>query len=243
MKKSDKEKWTGFNMGRVLFKGLLQEYDVFMARSLQGILKGKDTKVRSPGWQSDRIVAVEYGCGDGVWLRYLARNNPHKKFIGVEWNDSLYNYCVKQPAMENLEFVQADISEPEGVFECDVCWSLGGIEHFSEPVMVLQAWVDKLSPDGLCFLTVPNLLNRDWLKRKHGMLPDAYLGKDRVITDGYGYAELWAPNYFIKIAMEAGLEVTEMGVISCLKAERWENVRVLGGQPLYLKGLKRADQL
>ena len=218
MKKSDVSKWDGFNIGRTLFKPVLEEYDIIMARVLQGILKGKDT-------------AVEYGCGDGIWLRYLARNNPHKKFIGVEWNDSLYNHCMRYP-MENVEFVQADISEPEGVFECDVCWSTGGIEHFSEPVTVLSAWVDKLTPDGVCFLTVPNLLNREWLKRRHGMSPPDYLGKDRIVTDGYGYAELWAPNHFINVAMEAGLEVMEMGVISCLEYEK----------PLYLKGLKRPDK-
>lgn len=229
MKKSDVRKWDGFNIGRALFKGPLQEYDVFMARALQGILKGKDTV---PGYICDPVVAVEYGCGDGVWLRYLARNNPHKKFIGVEWNDSLYNYCLRQPSMENLEFVQADISEPEGIFDCDVCWSTGGIEHFSEPVTVLSAWVDKLTPDGVCFLTVPNLLNREWLKSRHGIPTSVYLGKDQIITDGYGYAELWAPNHFIEIAMASGLEVMEMGVISCLKAEK----------PLYLKGIKRSDK-
>jgi len=219
MKKSDVNKWNNFNMGRTLFKPVLQEYDVFMARVLQGMLKDKDT-------------AVEYGCGDGIWLRYLARNNPHKNFIGVEWNDSLYNYCVKQPTMDNLGFVQADISEPEGVFECDVCWSTGGIEHFSEPVTVLGAWVDELAPDGVCFLTVPNLMNRELLQRRHGMSPDVYLGKDLLITDDYGYQEIWAPNHFIKIAMEAGLEVMEMGVISCLESEK----------PLYLKGMKRSDK-
>lgn len=195
--------------------------------------KGKVHNLRVP--IDDTYTAgnlVVHNCGDGVWLRYLAKHNRRKKFIGVEWNDSLYDYCMAQPAMENLEFVQADMSEPEGVFECDVCYSLGGIEHFSEPVTVLKTWVDKLSPDGICFLTVPNLMNRERLKRRFGLPPEVYLGVDWVALDVFGYQEIWAPNYFIRVAMKSGLEVMELGSISCLKAD-----------PLYLKGLKRSDQL
>lgn len=223
MQKSDKDRWTGFNMGRVLFvtKGL-EEYDRFLARTFQTLLKGKK-------------LAVEYGCGDGVWLEYLAANNPSRKLTGVEWNEPLYEYAVtvRQPGLENLEFICADMSKPEGIVECDVCWSLGGIEHFSDSVSVLREWVEKLTPDGLCFLTVPNLMNRHWIQRRHGISPDVYLGKDRVVTDSYGYAEIWSPNHFAMVAMEAGLEVMEMGEISCLKYEK----------PLYLKGLKRRNKL
>lgn len=210
-------------MGRPIFRTKnLEEYDRFLARTYQSLLRGKKR-------------AVEYGCGDGGWLHYLAVNNPSRQFIGVEWNESLYDYCMKvqKPGVKNLTFVQADISEPEGVFEADVCWSLGGIEHFSKSAKVLKTWVDKLTPDGLCFLTVPNLLNRNWIKRRHNIPPEDYLGKDRVITDSYGYAEMWVPNHFIKVAMEAGLEVIEFGTISCLQYEK----------PLYLKGLKRSDKL
>jgi len=223
MKKSDKKKWAGFNMGRHLFKTPnLEEYDRFLAKTYQDLIIGKKK-------------IVEYGCGDGAWLEYLAANNPSRQFTGVEWEDSLYNYAitVRKPGLDNLDFIQADMSEPEGILECDVCWSLGGIEHFSESAKVLEAWVDKLTPDGLCFLTVPNLMNRDWIRNRHKISPDVYLGEDQIITDSYGYAEMWAPNHFITIAIEAGLEVMEVGVISCLDFEK----------PLYLKGLKRSDKL
>lgn len=230
MKKSDVKAWSGFNMGRPLFKARygdidlrhMMEYDRFLARNYQSLLKGKKKM-------------VEYGCGDGSWMHYLAINNPSREFVGVEWNDTLYEYCmeIQKPGVENLEFVQADMSEPEGILECDVCSSLGGIEHFSESVTVLKGWVDKLTPDGLCFLTVPNLLNRNWIDKRHKIPPEDYLGKDRVITDSYGYAEMWTPNHFINVAIEAGLEIIESGVISCLRFEK----------PLYLKGRKRADKL
>ncbi len=224
MKKSDKDRWTGFNMGRSLFRTVrLQEHDRYLIRVYQELIKGKKT-------------VVEYGCGDGVWLEYLATNNPSRQFIGVEWNESLFKYAtgVRKPGLDNLDFILADMSEPEGVIECDVFWSLGGIEHFSDSLKVLSAWVDKLSPDGLCFLTVPNLMNREWMNKRHGNIPpEDYLGEDNVITDSYGYAEIWAPNYFITTAMKAGLEVLEAGQMSCLTDQK----------PLYLKGLKRSDKL
>jgi len=224
MKKSDKEAWTCFNMGRPLFKiPHLKRYDKYLCQVYQEIIKGKKK-------------VVEYGCADGVWLEYLATNNPSRQFIGVEWNESLYKYAigVRKPGLDNLDFILADMSEPEGIIECDVFWSLGGIEHFSDSLKVLSAWVDKLTPDGLCFLTVPNLMNREWMKRRHGKIsPDTYMGKDKVITDSYGYAEIWAPNHFITLAINAGLEVMETGQISCLTDQK----------PLYLKGLKRSDRL
>lgn len=221
--KSKKELWAGFNMGRVLFHTpKLEEYDRFLAKTFQSLIKGKK-------------VVVEYGCGDGAWLEYLAANNPSRVFFGVEWEDTLHEYSVnvRSPGLDNLVFLQADMSEPEGILECDVCWSLGGIEHFSEHIAVLRAWVDKMNPDGICFLTVPNLMNREWIQNRHNIPPDVYLGEDRVVTDSYGYAEMWSPNYFIKVAMEAGLEVMEVGEISILDFEK----------PLFLKGLKRRDKI
>lgn len=223
MKKSDKEQWAGFNMGRVLFRTQnLEDYDRFLAKTFQSLIKGKKK-------------VVEYGCGDGAWLQYLATNNPARHFTGVEWEDTLYEYAVtvRKPGLDNLEFLKADMSEPEGIQPCDVCWSLGGIEHFSNSTKVLGHWVEKLTPDGICFLTVPNLMNREWITQRHGISPDVYLGKDRVVTDSYGYAEMWSPNHFIRVAMDAGLEVVEVGVISCLEFEK----------PLYLVGLKRSDKI
>ena len=223
MRKSKKELWSGFNLGRALFTvPHMVEYDMYIVRKLQRLLKGKQK-------------AVEYGAGDGIWLEYMAKNNPHREFVGVEWNERAYNYCVEVRGLglENLDFICADMSEPEGVVECDVCWSFGGIEHFSEPWRVLKAWVDKLSPDGLCFLTAPNLLNRRRVERRFGFSPKQYLGKDRLTTEDYGYSEIWAPNYFTKVAMDAGLEVLEVGEISCLEEEK----------PRYVLGLKRSDKL
>ena len=177
---------------------------------------------------------MEYGCADGIWLEYLARNNPDKTFIGVEWNEAAHRYAVtrRQPGLDNLSFRCEDMSEPPGVVECDLCWSLGGIEHFSESARVLTAWVRRLSPGGHCFLTTPNLLNRPWITKRHGLQPEHYLGMDQLIVDTYGYAEIWAPNHFLRVAIDAGLEVVESGVIACLAYEK----------PNYLIGLKRRDK-
>jgi len=226
MKKSKVELWSGFNLSRSLFTvPHMVDYDSYIVRKLQHLLKGKQK-------------AVEYGAGDGIWLEYLAKNNPDREFVGVEWNERAYNYCVdvRGVGLKNLSFIQADMSEPEGVIECDLCWSFGGIEHFSTPWTVLSAWVKALSPDGLCFLTAPNLLNRRRVQNRFGFSPEQYLGKDRMVTErkiDYGYSEIWSPNYMTKFVMDSGLEVLEVGEISCLEEEK----------PRYIIGLRRADKL
>ncbi len=223
MKKSKVEMWSGFNLSRALFTvPHMVNYDMYIVRKLQSLLKGKKK-------------AVEYGAGDGIWLEYLAKNNPDKDFVGVEWNERSYRYCVdvRGLGLENLSFIQADMSEPEGVVECDLHWSFGGIEHFSDPKKVLTAWVDALTPDGLCLLTAPNLLNRQRVERRFGFSPEEYLGKDKLTTEDYGYSEIWAPNFFTRFAMASGLELLEVGEISCLEEEK----------PRYIVGLKRSDKL
>jgi len=220
--KSDVAQWSLFNKGRDLFTTPgVEDYDRWMARKLQSLLKGKKT-------------VVDYGAGDGIWSEYLSRNNPTRRFIAVEWNKDLYEYAitVRKPGLDNLEVVQADMSEPEGIFACDFFFCFGGLEHFSEHAKVLKAWVDRLSLDGKCIVTVPNLLNREFLKNRCGINPEDVLGEERVVTASYGYEELWAPNHLAKVVMDSGLELMELGILEALHYDR----------PLYFVGLKRVKE-
>lgn len=220
MTKSDVNQWGSFNLGRPLFltKGI-EDYDRWMARKLAKLLRGKQ-------------VIVDYGAGDGVWSEYLASNYPTKKFIAVEWNKTTYEYMVtvRKPGLPNLETVQADMTVDAGVIPCDFFLCFGGLEHSSDHAEVLKRWVSKLSPGGECIITVPNLLSREWLKTRCGIDPKDVAGQDRVVTDSYGYEELWAPNYLAKFAMEAGLEIMELGLLEVLNLD------------LYLVGSKRVDK-
>lgn len=221
-KKSEKSQWSQFNLGRALFRTAgIEEYDKAMARFLHRLIKPFK-------------AIVEYGFGDGVWIEYLASQHPTKKFIGVEWNDELFKYAsdVRRPGLNNLDLVKADMSKPEGVISCDFFFCFGGIEHFEAHTEVLKAWTDKLSLDGQCILTIPNLLNREWLRNRCGIDPEKVKGEDRIVTDSYGYEEIWSPNYAAKVAVDAGLEILELGIFEALPSER----------PIYVVGLKRRDK-
>lgn len=222
MPKSNVAEWSGFNLGRPLFTTQgIEEYDRWMARKLQQLMKNKKT-------------VVDYGAGDGLWSEYLARNNPTRQFVAVEWNKRLFEYAVtvRKPGLSNLEVVKADMSEPEGVFPCNFFFCFGGLEHFSEHVKVLRAWADKLTPGGQCIVTVPNLLNREWLKSRCGIDEETVRGLDRYVTKSYGYEELWTPNYLAQVVISTGLEIMELGVLEALSYDR----------PLYFVGLKRSDK-
>lgn len=199
MKKSDPEKWSDFNLGRPLFYTPgVEEYDRRMARALQLSIRNAE-------------IIVDYGCGDGLWLEYLARNNPARSFIGVEWNEKLFSYAEMNRGLglKNVKLVRADMSEPEGIHGCDFFFCFGGIEHFSVSEEVLKKWVDKLSPGGGCIITAPNILSEDWLRTRCGIDPETVRGKDKIATDSYGYEEIWSPSYFLGMVMNAGLEVLE----------------------------------
>jgi len=220
MTKSNKEAWSGFNLGRPLFTTPgIEEYDRWMARKLARLLRGKQ-------------VIADYGSGDGAWCEYLAANYPAKRFIAVEWNMTTYGYmvAVRKPGLMNLETIQADMTLDEGVVPCDFFLCFGGLEHSSDHAEVLKRWVSKLTPGGECIITVPNLLSREWLKNRCGIDTKDVAGLDRVVINSYGYEELWSPNYLVKFVMEAGLEMREFGLIETLNSD------------LYIIGSKRVDK-
>jgi len=222
MAKSTIESWSQFNLGRALFRTPgIEDYDRAMARVLQRLIR-------------NRRDVVEYGAGDFVWLEYLASQYPAKSFTGVEWNDVLFEYAVnvRKPGLDNLRALKADMSLPEGVVPCDFFFCFGGLEHFERHVEVLRSWAAKLAPGGECILTLPNILNREWLRGRCRIDPDKVRGEDRIVTDMYGYEEIWSPNYLALVVMDAGLELMELGIFEALPSER----------PLYVIGLKRSDK-
>jgi len=191
---SKKEKWSTFNYGRSLFKGHVKPYDIFMAEMLSELVSKKQ-------------VIAEYGCGDGIWLEYLAQKFPEKQFIGLEWNERLVEYA-KEKRVKNLENVtihQVDITEH--CVDCDFLFALGVMEHFDNATSVVKNWVDHLAPNGFALITVPNLLHTIYVYFRHKIPLEKLQGKDEMIAGAYGFEWLWSHNTFLRKVMDTGLEV------------------------------------
>lgn len=213
---SNKDLWTPFRRP-TLFRGPEIEgwsvavYDEQMAEVLNRYI--------SP---VQRQMIVEYGNGDGCWLEYLAFRYPLKTFVGYEWNPTLLSVakqrCVR---LKNVSFVEADISQKWHPV-CDVFYAFGVLEHFEKHVFVLQNLVSGLKPKGICIVNVPSLIDTDYVYKRYGLKKEDVL-KDKVVTTGYGYEEVWSPKYFSSVISQAGLCILEHWVV-----DRWhEHAQVI----------------
>ena len=205
---SDRAAWSQFNVGRKLFAlPALADYDNYLVQLLSGLIAKSN-------------VVVEYGCGDGIWLQYLAKLFPKKRFIGVEWNRRLVQYARQQrlKKLSNVTVFQKDATKFS--VECNFFFAFGVIEHFENSTLVLKSWVKALSPNGFVVITVPNLLNWGRVVARHGLKLEDIKDKDIVATKAYGFEWLMSPNTFLKTLMNAGLEVVLFRWLEELPIER-----------------------
>ncbi len=217
-RQSRKEEWGQFNYSRRLFYGRPKYYDYYMAATLSEITEKKN-------------VIAEYGCGDGIWLEYLAKKFPNKQFIGLEWNESLVHYAKEKRlnGMENVTVHQVDITEYS--VDCDFLFALGVMEHFDNAVDVVKSWVDHLAPNGFALITVPNLLDTIYVKFRHNIPIEEAQGKDQILVNAYGFEWLWSHNTFIKKIMDTELEILFYRVIDEAR-----------NRPQMVVAFKRADK-
>ena len=53
---------------------------------------------------------IDAGCGNGRLLGQLAKKYPQHRFIGIEYNSMLYNYCQhKYSKLKNIIFLNQDL--------------------------------------------------------------------------------------------------------------------------------------
>ena len=205
-RQSDVEAWSKFNLGRRLFTRMA-DYDFAIANLLNALIPKKK-------------VIAEYGCGDGVWLEYLAKEHPEKQFIGVEWNDKLFEYA-KTKRLNNLRNVELFCCDATKFsVECDLWYAFGVVEHFNEASAVMRMWTKHLHPNGFAVVTAPNLLNSLYVAERFRMPLERLEGKDEVVVDVYGFEQLWSHNIFLRKVMDAGLEILLFRIIEELADER-----------------------
>jgi SAM-dependent methyltransferase len=57
---------------------------------------------------------IDLGCGSGRVINFFNKNFPNKKFIGIEYFATQYNYCKKIfKNQSNVEIIQADFAKSD----------------------------------------------------------------------------------------------------------------------------------
>lgn len=205
-RQSTREAWSNFNVGRKLFT-YMADYDRNLARLLTGICQTKK-------------VIVEYGCGDGIWTEYLAKQFPKKQFIGVEWNQNLADYARTKrfKGLSNVTLYQEDATQ--FYVDCDLFFAFGVVEHFNEASDIIKHWTNHLSPNGFAVITAPNLLNSIYNSRRFKLSLEEIQDKNEVIVNAYGFEQLWSHNTFLQKIMDAGLEILLFRILEEQPSER-----------------------
>ena len=112
----------------------------------------------------------EVGCAPGRWLVWFHKNFGYTAF-GCDLSRRAAETTRSNLKINGVpgEIYTADIRSgrelPEHLY--DVVVSIGVIEHFGDPALVVQRHVELLKPGGTLILNVPNLAGRinHWLLR------------------------------------------------------------------------------
>ncbi|MEO5334325.1 MAG: class I SAM-dependent methyltransferase [Magnetococcus sp. YQC-5] len=109
------------------------------------------------GWlqeaKPDIRTLLDVGCGYGFFLEYL--KNRVEVVHGLELDSKVATYAREHFGL-NVESCRIEAFQPDVMFDCIVMCDV--LEHVTDPVMVLKRCRDLLSPGGVLFLQVPNLI-------------------------------------------------------------------------------------
>jgi len=105
---------------------------------------------------------LEVGCGNSIWLPYLAKSNKIQ-IAGIDYSREGCNLLLenlKKTKVEGKIFCE-DIfqSDPRIIGRYDLVYSLGVVEHFSEPKEIICKLTEFVNTEGLLFTEIPNLKN------------------------------------------------------------------------------------
>jgi SAM-dependent methyltransferase len=110
-------------------------------------------------WIAARLAglrAVDMACGEGYGSDLLAHSAA--SVVGVDANPDAYEHARARYLRDNLRFEQALVEAYGQSGSFDAVVFLQTIEHVQEPRDVLEHFRKLLAPDGVAYVSTPNLL-------------------------------------------------------------------------------------
>jgi ubiquinone/menaquinone biosynthesis C-methylase UbiE len=143
---------------------------------------------------------LEAGCGEGRFVISAAQKADSS--VGIDFSREAIQKAVEKSRVQaelqdNIIFCLARVENlPFRDNSFDLILSIGVIEHFKDPLPLLREMRRVLKPDGLLFLTVPNLESFRRTKRWRSQSQERF-----------GYHDFYIPEALSLLTAEAGFGV------------------------------------
>lgn len=108
---------------------------------------------------------LDAGCGAGVFSMELAKQHPEAQVTGVELEQVLVdrsNAVARRAGLDNVEFVQGDVTKLDYDSEFDLVVSVDNFEHVEDDISAMRTLLRALRPGGRLVVHVPGY-DRRWL--------------------------------------------------------------------------------
>ena len=107
--------------------------------------------------KGDRRI-LEIGCGGGKQLVYFNKEFGYKPY-GIDYSEEGCRMARENLRAQNIcgQIICEDIFNTSLKEGFDIVYSMGLIEHFSNPEKIIDKHIELLKPGGILIITVPNL--------------------------------------------------------------------------------------
>lgn len=130
--------------------------------------------VRLDAWLKPEKSVLDLGCGTGEFLHVAKQRGCN--VVGVEPGDSYANYARLKYGIDVISKPWRELVFDPGQF--DVITAHHVLEHLRDPVGAIAAMERWLKPDGVIYVSVPNMLPNDkpsferfHFAHTHGFIP------------------------------------------------------------------------
>lgn len=124
---------------------------------------------------------MDAGCGGGQYSFYLAKLNPTVNITAYDVNThQIEQNKIDGNGIENIEFIQKDLTEIEDSKKFDLIVCIDVLEHIQEDEKVIESFYTALKNRGYVYIHAPGLNQFRYFKKVANMPKQ----KDH-IRDGY----------------------------------------------------------